>query len=471
MSGTYTDSAQTWNVPIVITTMVQFLESLFASGTRKIRRMHQLSNAVIIFDEIQTLPVSCTYLFTWAANYLQSKCKSSLLFCTATQPGLDKLRSKEYAIHFSEQGEIISNLEQHFDLLKRVELVNIPGAKTLNEVADFIEELPELSILTVVNTKSQARKLYAELSARHKDWKIIHLSTNMCPAHRKELIEDLKKVLPPKDRKIVCISTRLIEAGVDIDFDCAIRFLSGFDSIIQTAGRCNRNGRLKDAQGNDIPGKVYIIEIVSSDERLNSLKELQLGQEIMKRILRIFDDDKKAYGDSLLHVELIKLYFRHFYNSIDENKLKYNISPKVAGCDTTEIDLLSMNDKSRGEYSRINPNDIPPIIYFCQSFDIAWSAFEVIAENTIGILVPFKEGKTIITSLYSEYDPKEIDQLLRKGQQYSVNVRANYFRELEERGLIYKIREKLEVYAVTDGYYTEDLGLSQEFGKMIPRII
>ncbi|MDR3170284.1 MAG: CRISPR-associated endonuclease Cas3'', partial [Treponema sp.] len=119
----YVDSTETWNVPIIITTMVQFLEVLFGSGTRKIRRMHRLTNSVIIFDEIQTLPVSCTYLFTWALEYLCQNAGVSALLCTATQPGLDRLKS-EYALRLNASNEIVPSIVQHFTDLKRVELVD-----------------------------------------------------------------------------------------------------------------------------------------------------------------------------------------------------------------------------------------------------------------------------------------------------------------------------------------------------------
>ncbi|MDR2702356.1 MAG: CRISPR-associated helicase Cas3', partial [Spirochaetaceae bacterium] len=233
----FIESSETWNVPIIITTMVQFLEALFGFGTRKIRRMHQLANSIIIFDEVQTLPISCTYLFTWALRYLCQSANVSVLMCTATQPGLDKLES-DYALPLSADNEIVSDVDKHLEDLQRVDLIDYTKTEgwTLDEVAAFIEKSNERSILSVVNTKSQARKLYTVLSKQHPDWYIVHLSANMCPAHRRRDISRLKEHLQNKTKKCVCISTRLIEAGVDIDFDGAIRFLAGFDSIVQTAG-------------------------------------------------------------------------------------------------------------------------------------------------------------------------------------------------------------------------------------------
>ncbi|GHV08729.1 CRISPR-associated helicase/endonuclease Cas3 [Campylobacterota bacterium] len=316
----FIDSSETWNVPIIITTMVQFLEAIFGFGTRKIRRMHQLANSVIIFDEIQTLPVPCTYLFNWAIKYLCQNAQVSILLSTATQTGLNRLDSK-YALPLSTENEIVPDVVQHFEDLKRVELIDKTKAEgwTLNEIVKFIEQSDELSILTVVNTKSQARKFYEDLSKNHTDWNIVHLSANMCPSHRQNVISRLKKFLQDKTKKCICISTRLIEAGVDIDFNGAIRFLAGFDSIIQTAGRCNRNGELKDKQGNLVTGKTYIINIVKDEEKISSLPDLLRGQEIMGRILREFYDNEAQHDHNLMHPVLIAHYFDYYYGEIQRN--------------------------------------------------------------------------------------------------------------------------------------------------------
>jgi CRISPR-associated endonuclease/helicase Cas3 len=465
----FIESSETWNVPIIITTMVQFLEALFGFGTRKIRRMHQLANSIIIFDEVQTLPISCTYLFTWALRYLCQSANVSILLCTATQPGLDKLES-DYALPLSADSEIVPDVDKHLEYLQRVDLIDYTKTEgwTLDEAAAFIEKSNEKSILSVVNTKSQARKLYTILSEQHPDWHIVPLSANMCPTHRRRDISRLKGNLQNKTKKCVCISTRLIEAGVDIDFDGAIRFLAGFDSIVQTAGRCNRNGGLKDAQGNPVKGKTWIINIVKNEEKINSLPDLLRGQEIMKRVLREFSENKEQFNCNLLHPELIARYFRYYYKEIPEPLLKY----KVRGRDETILDLLSDNEQSKQEYDQIAKNKYgdkaKPPTQFRQSFETAWKEFEVIAQDTIGIIVPFERGKEIIGEFFYLPDMRRCIQLLQDAQQYSVNIYFNELNKMIDNQIIKKVplKNDMEIYTVNEKHYDQNIGLTFEEGSM-----
>jgi CRISPR-associated endonuclease/helicase Cas3 len=403
-------------------------------------------------------------------QYFCQNANVSALLCTATQPGFDRLKP-EYALQLSASNEIIPELARHFSDLKRVELIDNtrPGGRTLDGAADFIEKLPEQSILTVVNTKPQARKVYANLSKKHPDWEIVHLSTNMCPAHRRKTIANLKEVLLDKTKKCICISTRLIEAGVDIDFDAAIRFFAGLDSIIQTAGRCNRNGQLKDANGNYMSGKTYIINIVQSEENLGSLEELKLGQSIMERVLREYHDDESLFDNTILHPNLIAKYFSYFYGQLPDSLLKYKVFP---GRDDTMLDLLSTNAKSISEFSRIAESKykdtMPQITEFHQSFESAWKAFEVIASGTIGVIVPFERGTDIIAELYALPDIKHTVELLHEAQQYSVNVYYNKLSEMIRKKIVRRVttNTEMEIYAVEEGYYDEHTGLSDEFGGL-----
>ncbi|MDR2542203.1 MAG: CRISPR-associated helicase Cas3' [Treponema sp.] len=465
----FDESSETWNAPIIITTMVQFLEALFGAGTRKIRRMHQLANSVIVLDEVQTLPVYCTFLFNWAIQYLCQNANVSILLSTATQPGLDRLPTK-YALPLSPYNEIIADVSRHFEELKRVELVDKTKDErwTLNEVARFIEELDENSILTVVNTKNQAWKLYIDLSSNHPDWNIIHLSANMCPAHRKLIIDRLKEeYLLNKTKKCVCISTRLIEAGVDIDFDCAIRFFAGFDSIIQTAGRCNRNGKLKDSQGNPRIGKTYIVNIIEEEENIDKLPDLIRGQKTMERILREFYDDKEKFNHSLMHPRLISNYFLYYYKNIPDSLLKY----KVTKNDDTILDLLSDNSKSKEEYEQLDAEEkykAKLLPQFRQSFESAWNEFEVIAQDTMGVIVPFDIGKDIIGKLHAKPEISRCVELLQEAQQYSVNVFYNKKDYMLKNKIIKRVslHNDLEIYTVDEKHYDINMGLTDIEGKM-----
>jgi len=469
----FIDSSQTWNVPIIITTMVQFLEALFGFGTRKIRRMHQLANSVIIFDEVQTLPVSCTYLFTWAIRYLQQNANVSILLCTATQPGLNKLNLK-FALPLSVNNEIVPDVNKHFKDLQRVELIDntrIDGW-TLDEVASFIEKANEKSILTVVNTKSQAQNLYSTLSKQKPDWHVTHLSANMCPAHRKRYIFEIKEQLRDKEKKCICISTRLIEAGVDIDFDGAIRFLAGFDSIIQTAGRCNRNGELKDSQGNPVNGQTWIFNIVKKEENIKSLPDLIRGQQVMERLLREFHDDKGKYDSNLMHPDLITKYFHYYYGEMPEELLKH----KIRNRDETILDLISDNSKSEYEYRQTAVqkygDNAKPLTDFRQSFESAWKEFEVISQNTIGVIVPYERGEKIIAELYALPDLKSCIELLQEAQQYSVNIYPNKISDMIGEKMIKKVPLEygFEIYTLNEEFYDSNIGLTDVEGKMTTKI-
>jgi CRISPR-associated endonuclease/helicase Cas3 len=292
----------------------------------------------------------------------------------------------------------------------------------------------------------------------------------MCPAHRRKVIAELKEKLQIKTEKCICISTRLIEAGVDIDFDAAIRFLAGFDSIAQTAGRCNRNGNLRDELGNLITGKTYIINIKRDDEHIGQLKELVLGQNIMgDRILDEFHTDELRYGNTLLHPDLITRYFDYFYAQMSDEKMKYKTD---VGRQENIFELLSDNAISVGEYNtiehRANSENARELTQFHQSFETAWKKFEVIEESTIGVIVPFEEGEDIIKELYGTSDIKKCEILLREAQGYSVNVYYNRLGELQEKGIARQItgKNKLKIYAVEKEHYDRYIGLTQEANEM-----
>ncbi|MCL1993175.1 MAG: CRISPR-associated helicase Cas3' [Spirochaetes bacterium] len=464
----FDEATETWNAPIVITTMVQFLEALFGAGTRKVRRMHQLANSVIIIDEAQTLPASCTYLFNWAIQYLCQNANVSALLCTATQPGLDKL-DEEYKLPLTADNEVIPDITRHFEALRRVDLINKTksGGWTLDEVAEFIESSEEKSVLTVVNTKAQARKLYEKVAKKHPDWNVVHLSANMCPAHRRKIITQLKIDLKNKTKKCICISTRLIEAGVDLDFDSAIRFLAGFDSIIQTIGRCNRHGELKDVNGNPRKGKAYIVDIVKNEEEIKSLPELILGQGIMRRILREFNEDKEDFGGNLMHPDLIANYFIYYYKALPASLLKY----KIPGRDATVLELLSANGTGWEEYYESKARKdrkAQPQELFGQSFESAWSAFEVIAQNTIGVIVPFERGSEIIDELYGLPDMERCLELLKEAQQYSLNVFPQAKDEMLKSKILHIVPYKngMEIYTLDERHYDQNIGLTNTDGKM-----
>lgn len=452
----------TWDAPVIVTTMVQFLETLFGSGTKNIRRMHRLASSVLVFDEIQTLPVKTTYLFNWGLEYLVKCCGCSAMLCTATQPCLGRI-GDDASFHLKFDGEVIEDVSSHFSSLKRVQFVDKTegGRKKVSSenVCDYIVSQMEScgSFLAVVNTKPQSKELFELLKKSGCADFVYHLSTNMCPAHRRSAIEEMRKKLKAGER-VVCVSTRLIEAGVDVSFGGALRYMAGLDSIIQTAGRCNRNGELKDSSGNKICGTVAIFAV--ENEKIGSLEELKIGQECMERILReVFKDSSDGSCD-LIQQKVISDYFNYFYERL-KSLLKY----PVKGKSITVLDMLSDNEEAISEYKRTHQNKNWTLPYQ-QSFNTAWKCFEVIADATTGVIVPYG-GNDVAGRLSSlergeEHYGEKLRELMREAQQYSVEVYSNQLVRLMKENMVHEVAPDSGIYALNDGFYDKEKGLVYE---------
>ncbi len=223
--------SENWDAPIVFTTSVQLLETFFGGGTRSVRRMHQLAKSVIIFDEIQTLPIKIVHMFNNAINFLTDLCSSTVIFCTATQPLLHEVEPSKGAVPYSDAMEIV-DYSPLFDALKRVKVQNCQksGRWTEEDLTKRVKVLLQDKGSVLVVTKANAKHLYESCHGLSKN--VFHLSTNMCPKHRKTILDQVIDCLDPSNSKsVICISTQLIEAGVDVDFGAVIRCLAGLDSI------------------------------------------------------------------------------------------------------------------------------------------------------------------------------------------------------------------------------------------------
>lgn len=445
---------ENWDAPVIYTTSVQLLESLFGAGTRGPRRMHQLANAVIIFDEIQTVPVNCVHLFNNAINFLIEHCGSTAVLCTATQPLLNQVDRDKGTLRFTEENEIMPNVKRLFDDLKRVEVLNRrkPGGWPNKEIADLASEEVKKSgsCLVIVNTKKSAQKLF-QVCLKNIEVPIFHLSTNMCPSHRKDILEKIRGLLAPPVSPVICVSTQLIEAGVDIDFGAVIRFTAGLDSVAQAAGRCNRN-KLRDV------GRVHVIN--SADESLDRLKGIRAGVDVTQRLLNEATTGEWEFDGNLLGSEAMERYFKYYFFS-RRNEMSYPISAEAIGREDTLLNLLSVNSAAVEEYKRSHHE--APNIYFRQSFMSAAKAFEVIDAPTRGIIVPYnKSGQDLINDLCSVVEVETQFKLLRLAQQYTVNVFPYLLRQLQEEGVVHKIQEDVDIFYLSDTrYYSQTFGLSQ----------
>ena len=248
-------ATENWDYPIIITTAVQFFESLFSNKRTKCRKLHNLQDSIIIFDEIQTLPIDLAECTMEMLNDMLNLCRCSLLFCTATQP--DFQTRKDFS-GVDSITPLVKDASAIFDITKRVDYFPVDNynPQSFDHLAQKVIQLGE-SALIVCNTKKKALSLFHEIR-NQEGFKTIHLSTNMCPSHRLKTIEEIKTALNGGEKLIVC-STQLIEAGVDLDFPIVFRELAPLESIIQSAGRCNREGKRN-------RGKVFLFQFMDKGQ-------------------------------------------------------------------------------------------------------------------------------------------------------------------------------------------------------------
>lgn len=444
-------SSENWDAPIIFTTMVQFLEVLFGGGTRGARRLHNLANALIIFDEIQSLPVNCVHLFNNGLQFLVDHARSTALLCTATQPLLGGVNPEYGALKIPYGNEFVDNTTKLFAELKRVEIIDRTksGGWSEIELADFaIEQLQEKgNCLVIVNTKAWAQKLYERCCVTLDRDSVFHLSTSLCPAHRKEILKEVtNRLVPANSKPVLCISTQLIEAGVDVDFNAVIRFLAGLDSIAQAAGRCNRNGNLDSSE-------VFVVN--PAEESITMLKDIKIGQEKAKRVLGESDHI------DFLAPSAIERYFSYYFyerQNEDNNPMLYPLKSQEAGRTDTLFNLLSDNKLNVGR----EPNPNKAMFKLQQSFKTAGRVFKAIDAPTQAVIVPYGEGREVIARLCADHEPAEAYRLLKKAQKYSVNVFPNIWQKLVEQKAVSPVQEGESIFYLNERYYSKDFGVSTE---------
>jgi CRISPR-associated endonuclease/helicase Cas3 len=440
---------ENWDSPVIFTTMVQLLEALFGGGTRGARRMHQLARSVIIFDEIQTLPINCVHLFNNAINFLVDHCGSTIVLCTATQPLLGSVDEKKGSLKLSQQNELIPDVGKLFTDLKRVSVHDCRKTTgwTYPEIAEisFDQVKKDGNCLVVVNTKKSARIIFKE--AQKKGIEAFHLSTGMCPVHRKKTLKEIRQRLHEK-KPTLCISTQLIEAGVDIDFRSVIRLLAGLDSIAQAAGRCNRHG-------SPISGNVCIIN--SAEENITNLTEIKVGQDKSNRVLDDYKTDVYKYESDPIGPKMLEWYYKnYFYDRKDI--MDY---PVEAGRKDTILNLLSTNSFAVSEYGRAHK--VMPEINIRQSFMTAAKLFKSIDAPTQSVIVQYdKEGQKLVGELCAAFEIEKQFSLIKKAQQFSINLFPHEFEKLSEQKAIHRVQEGTEIYYLHRQYYSKITGLSLE---------
>ena len=381
-------AAENWDIPIVVTTNVQFFESLFANKKSRARKLHNIANSVVIFDEVQMLPRDFLKPCLLAMSELVQNYAVSVVLSTATQPALQD---------FFPAGTVFTELAPDppslFDFYRRVQVHSLG---TLTDEA-LLEKLnAHQQVLCIVNTRRHAKGLFDGLIGDGA----FHLSTLMCPAHRKVTLAEIRRRLE-NDQPCRMVSTQVMEAGIDVDFPVGYRAMAGLDSIIQAAGRVNREGRQPS-------GDMFVFH-----PQTEFIKQtptfIRQTAAVAQNILREFAVDPTT-------IPAIRCYYQLLYTLQDEKAF-----------DARQI--LNYFDKGTGR----------------SDFDFKTAAenFRLIDDNTVAVIIPYNRAarQLLETLKYTSYPSK----ILRKLQLFTVNIYEREFLALQSQGAIQTIHERYHV--------------------------
>lgn len=439
-----------WENKIIITTLVQMLQTMFSGKMSSVRRFNALSNSVVIFDEIQSLPIKVYSMFNLAVNFLAKYCKTTVILCSATLPCFE---NATYKMDISNRQMISSALLEETRLIfKRTEIKEWKDAISLKDVPDVVlsQTSESESVLLVCNTKKEATNIFNELKTR-TSLKLFHLSAGMCPRHRKDMLQKLTKALGRKE-KLICVSTQVIEAGIDISFACVFRFAAGIDSVVQSAGRCNRNGVIS------VPQDVYILKVI--DESLKGLREIQRSKETVFNLLSQFNETPQNFDNDLSSFKSIGYYYKLLFSGLNNEEQDYP-NPRD-GNKPTLFSYLSINPQiDRDGVKKDGREDY----LYCQSFESAGSLFEVFDNIQKSVIVPYDdEAKSLIAQLQSESIRHNLpmqEMLIRKAKDFSVSLFNFSFDALQKSGAILQI-EDLGVSCLSEEFYDDYTGVSNK---------
>ena len=321
-------ACENWDFPVIVTTTVQFFESLFSNKPSKCRKIHNIAESVVIFDEVQTIPKEIVLPTLGMLNDVQTVMRTSFLFCTATQPAYEKRPGFDgitTITHLIEDPGIL------YDKTKRItyNLLADLASVTYSQLTEAVLEHNQ-SALVIFNTKKDALEFFTLIESDETWDAKYHLSTAMCPVHRKKTIKNIKADLDSK-MKILVVSTQLIEAGVDFDFPLVFRALAPLEAIIQSAGRCNREGKmagygnvflfvLQDAR---YPNKTYqacagyAAELLQSD--IEQLYSHNVFEKYYASVFALYIDQTKQQGISNARKEFNFETVNDSYHYLDDH--------------------------------------------------------------------------------------------------------------------------------------------------------
>ncbi len=405
-------ASENWDAPIVVTTAVQFFESLFADRSSRCRKLHNIAGSVIILDEAQMLPLNLLLPIMQAIKELAQNYRCSVVMCTATQPAVQA--ENGFYRGFENVREIAPKPTALFDKLCRTTVQHI-GTQTDADLLAKLAEHPQM--LVIVNNRRHARSLYDQ--AKHLDG-TFHLTTLMCAKHRSQKLDEIRGHLKNGEPCRV-IATSLIEAGVDVDFPLVMRAEAGLDSVAQAAGRCNREGKR--------PSENSFVWIFTPEEQWKAPPELAAQAAVMRLTADSFSDD-------LLSTQAVAAYFKDLYD-LKGKELDYK-------------QILQMH-RNAGQSL-----DFP--------FQTIADKFHMIESHMQPLIIPFDvEAECLIEALRHA---DHIGGLLRKLQPYTVQIPEKALATLYKAGRIEPINEKnfgKQFYTLIGlDLYDEVAGLSWE---------
>lgn len=404
-------ATENWDAPIIVTTNVQFFESLFAARTSRCRKLHNIVNSVVVLDEAQLLPPEFLQPIADVMNLLVSHYGVTFVLSTATQPTLASFQTfggKTFR-GLDNVYEIIENPDAFYQQLERVKVIIPNDLQTSRDWESIAEELLQYpSVLCIVSRRDDARDLYRLMIAKDDGKNTLHLSALMCGEHRSQVIADIKERLR-RNESVRVISTQLVEAGVDLDFPVVYRALAGVDSIAQAAGRCNREGK----QGS--LGRV----IVFVPPKPSPPGLLRQASQISVSLLT-------GNSNNVLRRDLAKQFFEHLYARAPTLD-KYGI-----------YELLTQDARD------------------CQiQFRTVAEKFRLIDDSASQtILVCYGDNDILLRKL--EKDGPE-RWLMRKLQRYSVSLPKRLFAQLKKQGYVSQIWQG--IYVIDEIFYDKSLGV------------
>ena len=396
-------ATENWDAPVIVTTNVQFFESLFANKSSKCRKLHNIANSVLIFDEAQMFPPGYLIPCVKAIAELVENYGCTAVLCTATQPSLRKFFPKGVPVI-----EICEHLDHLFSFFHRVRF-NLLGELNDWELSRRLNSLSQ--VLCIVNTRRQAYKIFERLEEEGR----YHLSAWMCPSHREKILAEIRSRLAcGKPCRVV--STSLIEAGVDVDFPAVYRAYAGLDSIIQAAGRCNREG--------NFPAEESIVSVFQPETQYKTPPSLKRQAEVGKMI-------SQKWG-SVESPEAIRAYFDTLFrlegDFLDSKQIVEKLDAGVPECSFPFADIAQ--------------------------------DFSIVEEDTIPVLIPFP-GKA--EDCAARLRTGEFSRgLLREVGPYCVNIPRKYAGELERCGTIERIDREIAILSDL-ARYSDETGLSSFF--------